>query len=66
MDSHLSDAVESALENDESISIRDLLRESFLRLRDHESLERDSESTPDSTLVGLLVLIKELLDCYVA
>ena len=47
-----------------SISIGDLLRESFTRLRDHESTERDSDASPDSTLGGLLILVKELLDCF--
>ena len=55
-----------ALEGEEAISICDLLKESFQRLRDHESVERDGEATADSTLGGLLKLVKELLGCYLA
>ena len=39
--------------------------ESFTRLKIHESSERDSGSVTDSTLVGLIVLVKELLDCFI-
>ena len=30
----------------------------------HESLERDIDSSADSTLVGLLILLNKLLKCY--
>ena len=48
------------------ISIKDLLKEAFTRLRNHESLERDGDSSQDSTLIGLLILVKELLDCFIS
>ena len=42
-----------------------LLNESFSRLKAHESTERDGDSkVEDSTLVGLIILVKELLVCY--
>ena len=35
-----------------------------MRLKDHESTERDEDSkVEDSTLVGLIILVKELLVC---
>ena len=48
-----------------TISVFDLLKESFIRLREHESTEIDSDSSADETLIGLLILVKELLDCYI-
>ena len=48
---------------DSQISIRDLLQETYTRLKSHESTESESDSKPDSKLVGLLVLVKELLEC---
>ena len=50
----------------QSISILDLLKESFNRLREHSSSERDSDSKEDSTLIGLLILVKELLGCFIS
>ncbi len=47
------------------LSIKDLLQESYTRLRDHDSTELDSSSMQDTTLVGLIELTKELLGCYI-
>ena len=47
------------------ISIKDLLQETYSRLRAHESTESDTSTTTDSKLVGMLILVKELLDSYV-
>ena len=47
------------------ISVSELLIESFARLKDHESIERDDRLTlKDITLTGLILLVKELLVCY--
>lgn len=51
------------LENSQ-ISIRNLLQESYSRLKSHESTESENSSKPDSKLVGLLILVKELLECF--
>ena len=45
-------------------SVKDLLKEACLRLRDHESTERDSDSSPDTVMIGMLILLKELLLCF--
>ena len=48
------------------ISIKDLLQETFNRLRAHESSENETSTTTDSKLVGMLILVKELLESFVS
>ena len=49
----------------DEINIKNLLQETYNRMRAHESIENENSSAQDSKLQGLIILVKELLSSYI-
>ena len=55
-----------ALADQAQFSIPELLQEIYTRLVAHESTENDNSTKPDSLLVGMTILVRELLESFIS